>query len=391
MEDNNIQDKIDDEIYTIDETQIETSIIDDEILNEKVEPIKQKMKNGEISFDEYTNQYNKLYLERYNEIKSNQEENIQSFKSNIPDTKTKKHNIILILVYIFLICLIAGIIFVYIAHRLRMQKEYNKTNITYKCPDEYELINNKCYKIVDTTNANIDYSCNDGYNLSNDKCIRTEYSNNFVTDWTCPDGYVMGKERYPDVCYKKTTISTEMVYYCKPGYSNSGDKCTKTTSTYATQRTTCYSGGIYNSTDGLCYLYGIYNYCPSPWRVKSGNERMGYTCVSNPLYVYDCPSGTTKNGQLCYGNEEYNAEIIYQCPDGTWDINSDRTQCTKTFYEVPKYEIRCSTSGYTLKDKYCVKTITIEANKKAYCNKEYELKDNNCIKYDIQEPIIIEE
>ena len=39
MEDNNIQDKI-----------------DDEILNEKVEPIKQKMKNGEISFDEYTNQ-----------------------------------------------------------------------------------------------------------------------------------------------------------------------------------------------------------------------------------------------------------------------------------------------------------------------------------------------
>ncbi len=390
-----MEDKIDEEKYIIDDTQIETSIIDDEILNQRVEPLRQKMKNGEISFDEYTNQYNKLYLERYNEIKSNQEENIHNYKSNISDTKRNKHNILLILAYIFLICCIAGIIFVYIAHKLRMQKEYNNTGInsaiTYKCPDEYELVNNKCYKVVDTTNANIDYSCNDGYNLSNDKCIRTEYSNNFVTDWTCPDGYVMGKERYPDVCYKKTTISTEMVYYCKPGYSNNGNKCTKTISTYANAINSCYAGAIYNPNDGLCHLLAIVTNCNYPWRISGGSARGGYTCVHDPIVVYECPSNTTKNGRLCYSTEEYNAEIIYQCPDGTWDINSDRTQCTKTFYEVPKYETRCGTSGYTLKDKYCVKTITIEANKKAYCNEEYELKDNNCIKYDIQEPIIIEE
>lgn len=390
-----MEDKIDEEKY----------IIDDEILNQRVEPLRQKMKNGEISFDEYTNQYNKLYLERYNEIKSNQEENIKSFKSNIPDIKTKKHNILLIFVYIFLICCIAGIIFVYISHRLRMQNEYNNTNIntaiTYKCLDEYELINNKCYKAVDTTNINIDYTCQNGYNLSNDKCIKYEYDNKITADWNCPDGYTMGKEKYPDICYKTITIPTELEYYCTNGYTLSGTKCIKDVSTNPRIDYVCQASGAtpfdrYDASQGICIMGLPTKSCYYPMYIYERINDVYVRCAYQPTIYKTCEAGTEKVNNMCVTKIEEDAKSVWACPiqkypNAKWNINSERTECTATTYETPSYEIRCEKSGYVYKDKNCIKTITIEANKKTHCPDGYELKDNNCIKFDIQEPTIIEE
>ena len=260
--------------------------------------------------------------------------------------------------------------------------------ISYKCPNEYELINNKCYKIIDTTNVNIEYSCKDGYTLENNKCIKIEYSDNYVVDWVCPDGYTMGEKKYPDLCYKKTIIPTITKYTCKYGYTLENNKCIKTETISPTPTYVCENGGIYNQSDGLCHLMALVKACTGIWRIDYGNKTTGYRCVANPYLFYDCPTDTIKSGNICIKTEELDAELKNVCPsDKNYTINEERTECTFTEATTPSYIIRCGTEGYTFKDNYCTKTTTIKANKRTYCNDGYDYKDNKCRKYDIQDLI----
>lgn len=289
-------------------------------------------------------------------------------------------------VWIFLILLVlvglgAGI---FLFLNLRKEEEHYLT--ISKCDENYELIEGACVAVIDSSDSYFSYYCDEGQQLDNDSCISYQYSEDYDVNWYCPKGYKMMQETYPDVCYKTTVVSAKIqMYYCPYNYILKGTKCVKQVNTSSSSQKVCPGGSMYNSSTGFCHLVGVFSSCPSGYRIYAGSAG-NYTCVTNPTNYYTCPNGTVNDNGVCVSTETIDASYIRGC-DGIGEIDSTGTLCTKYDYEVPLYKIVCPKDYvFNEKNEICVKTIINDANKKFYCDEEYELVDNQCIKYDIKEP-----
>lgn len=305
---------------------------------------------------------------------------------NNDENHKKKNNLFLYILLVLMLIILISSSILYILNNNVNSIENN--NYSYLCDEGYELINNKCYKIIETTDANIEYTCDNGYYLNGNQCNKIEYSKNFITEWTCPNGYEMEKGRTPNICYKTNTVASLVQHYCKDGGYLSGEKCIKTEKVPAKEIIACESLWVYDSTDGLCHSALLFSSCPSGAKVVS-KIGTNFLCAIKPTFLYECPDGKGKRFETtCEVTEEYEAQAIIRCPGDNYKMSEDKTKCTITEYDVPSYKIKCGEDGYAYENNHCVKTISVNANIKEYCNSEYVLKDGNCIKYDIQEPLI---
>lgn len=323
--------------------------------------------------------------------------NIESNEEDIEEEEDIENNKHITLKVIIAIIIITGILILIVKEINFNNKNYDtitNTNISYKCPEEYELINNKCRKTI-YTSVNIEYYCDDGYNINKDnKCTKTEYSDYYITDWYCPEGYTLEKKEDSNLCYKTTTVSPETQYYCINGYTLLDNKCVLNTISSPSVEYICSAMpsliSYYDNSKGIC-IYSATTSCTYPAYVYQKINNNYVQCASKPQIIKSCPSGTEKINDNCISKQEYYAFSVELCPNADYEINESRTLCTKTEVTKPTHKIRCGENGYILQNNYCIKTITKDGNKKNYCTEGYELKDNKCIKYDIQEPIIIEE
>lgn len=246
------------------------------------------------------------------------------------------------------------------------------SNGSYTCPSGYSLNGSTCYKTYNATSKTT-YSCPSGYSLSGSKCVKSSTSTINATA-SYGSWYVTGTKYYTStisvytndtskvvfngavtgaVCgspcgnkglwYKYTYYARSISYTCPSGYTKSGSKCTKTTSSSI------------NATASTSYT------CPN------GGTRNGSTCTLSASATYNssysCPSGYTKNGSTCY--KTYNASKVtgsgyYYCPNGgtvsgsTCTITTDATASTGTTKYTCPY-------GYTLSGTKCYKKISADA------------------------------
>ena len=141
------------------------------------------------------------------------------------------------------------------------------------------------------------------------------YKRSIVTNYSCPNG---GSQRNGRCYIGRTSeydVHRETTYYCKDGSTPVNKKCTVTTDipfdpviTY-TKDYKCPEG--YNSKGSglsmVCYKQVKDNdtfYCSDASYTLDTNTNKCYKKVPRELIGYDCPSGYTLNGTMCYGNAE---------------------------------------------------------------------------------------
>ena len=300
--------------------------------------------------------------------------------------KTKDKTIAIkkiLLISIIPIAIIGIIIYIVISQSLY--------EIKYECEEGYTYDKTICVKELDKKTAYVNYYCTEGYVLEDTKCIKKETKDTLVK-WYCPSGYTMRKDAYPDICFKETIVGLSITsYYCPRGYTLNGTKCYGSSSSIDAMVNNICRGNndSYNPSTQLCHLLGVTTgACPSGYREysSSGGTSKYKTCVTSPIKVYTCPSGYTQSGSQCIKNTEViDASYIRGCKEG-YEINQKEEKCIKTDYTTPKYKVYCN-DNYELKDEICMKIIEVDASKYFKCDKGYKLKNEECIKYDEQEPI----
>ena len=264
--------------------------------------------------------------------------------------------------------------------------------ITYSCPKGYNLVGKKCERTVTKTETkDATRSCPTGYTLSGNKCTKeikttdtksaeaiygtrtvsgttTCYKTNCTTKtvFNCPQGKSCGN--YPVTSCEKvqSTCSTQHEekyisgYRCSNGYTLSGKKCTKTTTTIDTKDASLSCPSGFNLSGTTC--------------TRNYKETEVIDAKANPI-VYSCPTGYTLRGVRCFKTVKVTdtktatkIEGGYVCPDG---YTQSGKKCTKEIIITDKenatknVKYTCPT-GYTRKDKACTKTVQETITKTYY-------------------------
>ncbi len=309
-------------------------------------------------------------------------------------------------------------------------------NVSYTCPSGYTLSGTKCTKssttVIDAT-ATTKYSCPSGYTLDGKKCKKTTTDTidaTATTTYSCPSGYTLSgkkckksststidatptygtkttQETYSckkEVCTTKTVrdcsagpcrsvpqtsceyvtttctrdVTTQYItgYTCPSGYTLSGTKCSKTsTTTIDATATTKYS-------------------CPSGYTLdgKKCKKTTTSTIDATATTTYSCPSGYRLDGKKCYSTStdtiDATKKITYTCPSGYTLSGKQcvRTVTKKVYTDPTKVETKICKSGYTLKNNKCVKTeqvfeySDVITTTKYTCPSNYKLDGTKCRK-----------
>ncbi len=214
---------------------------------------------------------------------------------------------------------------------------------------EYQF--KQAYKTTETV-----YSCPSGYTKSGSKCVKGSTSTINATKtvtYNCPKGYSKSGSGENTKCYKNgqkvVDANVNYTYSCPSGYTKSGSgKNTKCTRYYA------YTVNASKSSD-------TYN-CPSGY-TKSGsgaNTKCTKTTTStssaNPIKSggeYTCSKGTLVNTKYC---RIYTTKTTYksysQYLGKTYNgctYSGSYTEACSTYYgcTTTKYKYYCNTSSYT--------------------------------------------
>ena len=291
---------------------------------------------------------------------------------------------------------------------------------SYTCPSGYTRSGNTCYKSVSATaeSETVSYTCPSGYTRSGSKCIKTETINATAstgrTTYTCPRGYTLSGTK----CTKTTTStvsatkSTDKVYkYGTFQSAPSGYICSTSTQYVCTSSSNCPG---YITVYTSCYKNQTTYTCPSGY-TKSGTKCTRTTTstvnatANAGATTYTCPSGYTKSGTKCTKTITIDADVVggglnYTCPSGyslegkrcykytSADIDYDytytcpsgyirsgsgsSTQCYKIVQGTTTYY--CSNAGYSLIGTKCYGT---EKTFTGYtCPSGYTLDGSTCFK-----------
>lgn len=257
--------------------------------------------------------------------------------------------------------------------------------------------------------------CDAGYTLVGTNCEKKIREEKPTTGYTCPDNY----ELINDKCYK--TKGTEEEYYCQSGQTLQNNKCTGEVSTNAKAKCTT---GEYNSKTGKCEVLTLVGEgtkkcersedkllsngrCASPhmgahfddpegeidpatecccgdtWYPDSSAPNRGwcYNPKGDRDAIISCPSGQTLKDGKCYKAES--SDATYYC-DGNATLNGNKCTETKTIAASTK---KVCSSGYKLyEDRTCVNySDTIERITGYTCEKDARLENNHCVYYEVVE------
>lgn len=250
----------------------------------------------------------------------------------------------------------------------------------FTCEDGYNLYYGKCIKAIEKVSPSIKKYCNDGYELKNDKCVKFVYSNKFVENFYCPSGYTKESK---GVCKREVKVGWHKTdYYCPNGYTLSGTKCVSSNVT-GKEIYMCSNGA--QLIGNVCQTFPI-SRCPYGYTVKAGNATYGYICVGPPETWYECPDRKIQRSSVCKTTQTIDASYVRQC-DGTGVWDSTWTYCYKTEYKAASIKVTCGESGYSFDGKYCKKLVSEKALEEEYCEDNYVMEDNLCVKYDKKNPI----
>ena len=295
--------------------------------------------------------------------------------------------------------------------------------VSYTCPSGYEKNGTSCYKVYNAT-ENVSYSCPSGYDRSGTKCTKTDtidatpsvqygsWVNGGTRYYTYSSaGYVGDTSKlvyqgsisgaacgapcgnkgvwYKYIYYTRTKTT---VYSCPSGYSQSGSKCSKSTTIDATRSVnyTCPNGG--SLKDGKCTITTtatktVDYTCPSGYTKKDKQCVKTYDATAHVgTGSYSCPNGGTLSGKTCTITTDATAhvgETTYTCPSG-YTLNKETKKCElkKDATGTPVYSYTCPT-GYTASgsgaETKCSKVEIIDGY---YCeDKEATLTaDHKCVK-----------
>lgn len=274
-------------------------------------------------------------------------------------------------------------------------------NSSYTCPSGYTKDGNTCYKSVSATakSETVSYTCPSGYTRSGSKCIKTTVSKVDATKTTnkvhkygpystAPSGYMCSTSTqyvctsssncpgYVTIytnCYKNQTT-----YTCPSGYTLSGTKCTKTT-TSTINATINTKPATYTCPDGytlkgkLCYVYTSadidYDYtytCPSGYiKSGSGSSTQCYQYIKGTTNYYCANAGYSLINTKCYGTEK--TFTGYTCPSGyildgstCFKKNTTTVAATKKTNKVTGYNYKWSRSESLEGWERTGKTRTVE-------------------------------
>lgn len=195
-----------------------------------------------------------------------------------------------------------------------------------------------------------------------------------------PDNPTNGKDQdyLIEYEYRQGYNENENVYTCPSGYTKTGTKCVKnSTSTIKPYIKTSYScpSGYTKDHDGIRYICVkgssnvidpkvTYTYsCPSGYTKEGTGENTKCVKVSGTktpakyTTEYSCPSGYTKNGTKCTKTTTIsatpNSTTTYSCPS---DYNLYGSTCTKTtpVYKDAKLETSYNCTTGTLSGNNCI-------------------------------------
>ena len=297
----------------------------------------------------------------------------------------------------------------------------------YTCPSGYTKNGSSCYKVY-TATSSTSYTCPSGYTKSGSKCTKSSTSTIDATAKTSYGSWVNGGTKYytsSSKAYEGTTSklvlqgaiagatcgspcgnkgiwykyiyytrSTNTTYSCPSGYTKSGSKCTKTTTSTidATASTsyTCPNGG---TRDGNKCTLTVSATANTTYSCPSGYTRSGSTCTKTYNATakegagsYTCPDGGTLNGSKCTITKNATAkegDKTYTCPDKyTFNENTKKCEYKVNATENKIYSYTCPI-GYT-KSGEGEQTICSKQEKvsgKYYCEDSAAvLNGTKCIK-----------
>lgn len=225
------------------------------------------------------------------------------------------------------------------------------TTVSPTCPSGYTRSGVTCYK-VSSSSVSATPTCPSGYTLSGSTCvgattgvtyskgtyISTETGKSvpatnstyyyetvsanptFVCDNACETVVMYTYKKYYTIKSGGTTAKTTPT--CPSGYTLSGSKCVKPTTSTDSKPATCASGELKGE---LCYIYGS----------------------TAKTVTASCPTGFTLDGKRCYGTKttttNLSTTVSYSCPSG-YGYTLSGSSCTRT---VPEYESRSVYSSVT--------------------------------------------
>ena len=269
-------------------------------------------------------------------------------------------------------------------------------NTTYTCPSGYTKNGSSCYKVYDAT-ASTSYTCPSGYSLSGSKCTKSSTSTinatastsygSWKAQWT--KYYSSSQKTYTNdtnklvyngtvsgatcgspcgnkgIWYKYTyyTRSKSTNYTCPSGYTKSGSKCSKTTTS------------TINATANTTYT------CPSGYTKNGSKCSMTTTSTINATAntKYSCPNGGTLNGSKCTLTATASTSTNYTCANGTLSGNKCITSYEAT--AVPGNGSYSCPNGGTLNGTKCVisQDATATQGESTYtCPNGYTLNGKTC-------------
>ncbi len=251
--------------------------------------------------------------------------------------------------------------------------------------------------------------CDKGYTLDNKSCFKEKEIIDALKGSVCPDDYV----EYNGACHKETRAIESEQFICREGFNLVENDCVNTETHKAEKK--CNKGELRGDKCLEKIVVGeASEFCRDPGRTLynhkclatkpsinggclNGDMLLNGKCVNtrNDYYMaeWKCPNGQIKsnadgslldNDTHCYSEKE-NSDFSYSCGDGDYILEGD--ECTITYKEPPRVEIKCKNGTIKVDDSRCIDLSDIKEKIEGYyCEGDNtRLEGNKCIIYDVVE------
>ena len=242
------------------------------------------------------------------------------------------------------------------------------------CPEKYEQIKGKCYRISDTMTH--EPYCKDGMELKDNKCVGTEEVAATPSKYTCSKGTAM--TRYEagltgkndgdakDIVCVDTSNATHPMSPCEAGKAGDGTE--------------------YLESGGKCYWHRaglLPEGCP-------GKIKVGDACWDDGSNVLICKGARdgkqySSRSEYCEGSVKYTKPTVseYKCESG---YTLDGKKCIKEITKDPSLKVACGKGLTSYQDRACIDYNDTADFVTGYtCTGGAKLENNKCVYYEVED------
>ena len=215
--------------------------------------------------------------------------------------------------------------------------------------------------------------CDKDYTLSNGTCEKVVKEEKPEEGKKCPEGY----QQIKDKCYRIGPSTHEP--YCSKGLELKEGKCVGKEVSLAVAR--CNSG-TYNSGTKRCEVSTYVGEVVKSCRIAGDTILENGKCYNETSGEYEptisCPSGQTLKDGTCYRTESSPAS--YSCSKGKLEGN----QCVVETTKEPVLKVACEKGLTSFKDRACLDMKdTIEFTTGLICKENARLENQMCVYYEV--------